>query len=142
MFFTNPDSTTLVHKILCFIFLEGCKVSFSAMINTKQLLILAILISIENFNLLVKQNIGNFVKKIVDSVIVKTCDELDRVVKLLRMTSGRWLVISLQSRLMSFVILTLLSLNQGNLLQGIDNKIVGRSHTFFTYVLFSAIHFL
>ena len=33
-----------------------------------------------------------------------------RVVKLLRMTSGRWLVISRQSRLMSFVILTLLSL--------------------------------
>ena len=35
------------------------------------------MILIENFHLVQKQNKENFVKKIVDSGIVKTCDELD-----------------------------------------------------------------
>ena len=38
---------------------------------------LKFLISIENFYHVEKQNKEKFVKKIVDSEIVKTCDELD-----------------------------------------------------------------
>ena len=37
------------------------------------------MISIENFSLVEKQNKENFVKKFVDSGIVKTCDELDLI---------------------------------------------------------------
>ena len=74
MFFTNPESTNFFHKILCFICLEGCKVSFSVMINS------FIGIFDHNRKLLPcrKTEQRKFREKnIVDSGIVKTSDELD-----------------------------------------------------------------
>ena len=50
--------------------------SFSVMINSY---ISALLTSVKNFYLVEKQNKENFAKKIVDSGIVKTCDEVDRL---------------------------------------------------------------
>ena len=72
MFFTNPEYTKFFHEV--FHFLEGCKVFFFAVISTK------LLISLENFYLIEKQNNNFFAiknRRFVDSGIVKTCDELD-----------------------------------------------------------------
>ena len=58
MFFKNPESTKFFHEILCFIYLEGCKVSFYVTVTS------ALLISIENFYFVEKRNKEDFVKKI------------------------------------------------------------------------------